>query len=399
MFLDLHVPTLVVAALSASFATSMLLLLAWLQNRTARALYYWGVANLVGTAAGILLFRQAQLPGIISIAAANAFMIFAYALSWSGTRVFEGRPPSITRVVAGPVLWLAACMIPAFYESAMARGVLASSLFAAYTMFTLGELWRGRKISRLASRWPTIILLGVHCGFHLSHAWLVARAGSDAAIAATNASIAGAAVFAVLIHVIAIIFLMIALTKETLELQQRQAAETDSLTGAMNRRAYFSQGAAALSDVCARNDYAGVLAFDLDKFKKINDRWGHAAGDLVLERFALHARRALGSEVMFARIGGEEFSALICGRDHASVFEIAENLRDAIEETMVLLDSGERLNITVSIGVAFAGGANGHKIENLLCQADQALYCAKHNGRNRIEVFAPGEDNPMRWAA
>ena len=399
MTLDLHVPTLVVAALSVSFATSMLLLLAWLQNRTARALYYWGVANLVGTAAGILLFRQGLLPDIVSIAAANAFLIFAYALSWSGTRVFEGRSPSITRVIAGPALWLGVCMVPAFYGSAMARGVLASSLLAAYTLLTLGELWRGRKANRLASRWPAIILLSVHCAFHIAHAWLIVRAGSSAAISAMNASIAGAAVFAVLIHVIAIIFLMIALTKEKLELQQRQAAETDSLTGAMNRRAYFENGAALLADVRAKHDYAGLLAFDLDKFKKINDRWGHAAGDMVLERFALHARRALGSDVLFARIGGEEFSALICGRDHASMFEIAENLRAAIEETMILLPSGERLSITVSIGASFASGANGHDIEGMLRQADQALYCAKHNGRNRVEVYAPEQAESLRWAA
>jgi len=399
LYSGLHIPTLVVATLSVSFATSMLLLLLWIQNPRAKSLYYWGAANLVATAAGIFIFRHLHLPEIVPVVFANSFMILAYGLFWSGTRVFEGRPASVTRVVAGPVIWLAACAIPAFYGSEAARTGLASALFVAYTLATIFELWRGRAESKLASRLPAMMLLGVHAAIHVLWSHHVFLTASTQDVVATGHSLMTSAVFAALIHVIAIIFLMIGLTKEKLELEQRRAAEADQLTSALNRRAFFDRASAVLSDLRGKNAYAAIIALDIDHFKSINDRFGHGGGDFVLEKFSSHARIALGSEVLFARLGGEEFSVLITGRDHASVFEITENLRAAIAETKIRLPSGAQLDITLSAGIAFAGEAAGYELESLLKLADTALYCAKHNGRDRIEVYMPDADAAVAMAA
>lgn len=162
------------------------------------------------------------------------------------------------------------------------------------------------------------------------------------------------------------------------------AADHDALTGALNRSAFLRRGQDLLER--ARREGCGVVAMmlDVDHFKSVNDRHGHAAGDAVLVAFAERMRTHLREDGLFGRFGGEEFAALLSGLDAPSALAVAERLRELACEP-ILLDDGRVLDITVSVGLAaLSPQARVDTPERLLSQADVALYRAKAMGRNRV---------------
>jgi diguanylate cyclase (GGDEF)-like protein len=127
-----------------------------------------------------------------------------------------------------------------------------------------------------------------------------------------------------------------------------------------------------------------IVVFDLDHFKRVNDTFGHAVGDLVLQRFGATARMVLRSNDIFGRIGGEEFAAALPDTDSEAAVAVAERIRLAFAETSQIV-AGFPIGATVSGGVATArsGGASLYELPE---SADQALYRAKAGGRNRTEL-------------
>jgi diguanylate cyclase (GGDEF)-like protein len=125
------------------------------------------------------------------------------------------------------------------------------------------------------------------------------------------------------------------------------------------------------------------MMLDIDHFKRINDRHGHAAGDNVLCEFSRTIREAIRPEDLFGRLGGEEFGLVLPDCSLEETTEIAERLRGCVEKIRLYLDSDEPLRITVSIGIAHDGQGLPAGLDKLLSHADQALYQAKRQGRNR----------------
>ena len=164
----------------------------------------------------------------------------------------------------------------------------------------------------------------------------------------------------------------------------RRASLTDVLTGWLNRRALHD---VATRDFrrCRRNGSAMFfITFDIDHFKPINDRYGHGVGDAAICHVtALSARVLRGNDALF-RIGGEEFAVLVVGEHAENVCVIAERLREAVVAAPLTVD-GKAISMTVSVGVA-ALDAHDRKWEEILRRADEALYHAKQNGRNRVSV-------------
>jgi diguanylate cyclase (GGDEF)-like protein len=193
--------------------------------------------------------------------------------------------------------------------------------------------------------------------------------------------------FEALLFTIAVAFILLAMAKERTELRHKTAALVDPLTGIANRRAFLEEVIALSKRQEAEHRPVAVLLADLDHFKSINDRFGHAAGDRVLQVFAAAASAKLGSYDLIGRLGGEEFAVALydAGRDKG--LAIAERIRLAFETAAADVD-GRPVGGTVSIGMAIAE-ANLFDIPALLAQADEALYCAKERGRNRTEVASP----------
>jgi diguanylate cyclase (GGDEF)-like protein/PAS domain S-box-containing protein len=169
------------------------------------------------------------------------------------------------------------------------------------------------------------------------------------------------------------------------EKELRRLATTDVLTELPNRRQFLAR----LMEEFVRvqrldNQRCSVLMLDLDHFKQINDKYGHAMGDAVLQHFARLIRKTVRSIDIAARVGGEEFAIILPGSDSATARTSAERLRDIVAKTP-LVQNGKTISVTVSIGAATMV-ASDSEADQTLIRADEALYRAKENGRNQVEM-------------
>ena len=169
-------------------------------------------------------------------------------------------------------------------------------------------------------------------------------------------------------------------------------AGTDSLTGIYNRRQFETLAVAELSRSLRYRRPLAILMIDVDFFKSVNDRFGHAVGDRTLQAVAAICRDAKRESDILARIGGEEFAMLLSDTPADSAVIVAERLRRQVGEWSTTVDS-EMLRVTVSIGIA--GATAGHDdVAALLRRADEALYLAKRAGRNQVamSLVEPSQD-------
>jgi diguanylate cyclase (GGDEF)-like protein len=174
----------------------------------------------------------------------------------------------------------------------------------------------------------------------------------------------------------------IALESARLHRLVEQQAITDELTHLANRRRFMEILELELSRAERFEGTVTIVLADLDDFKSVNDRFGHQVGDSVLRAFAEVLTEGVRGIDMAARLGGEEFAVLLPQTDMRGGMALAERLRVALAERGLDLPGGERLHVTASFGVAFYPGASS--VSDLLNSADQALYVAKREGKNRV---------------
>jgi two-component system cell cycle response regulator len=164
----------------------------------------------------------------------------------------------------------------------------------------------------------------------------------------------------------------------------RRLATRDPLTGMLNRRE-FNRILAEETERAARFGRTfSLVMLDLDHFKSVNDQYGHPAGDAVLVETANRILQGLRQVDRAARIGGEEIAILLVELGHEEAMEVANRHAEAIRGKPIVLEDGQELTVTASLGVA-TSPQNGATSETLIAAADKALYRAKHNGRNRVE--------------
>jgi diguanylate cyclase (GGDEF)-like protein len=173
------------------------------------------------------------------------------------------------------------------------------------------------------------------------------------------------------------------------EQQLRRLATTDELTGLGNRRHFVERAREAVAVARRYGQWCTLAVVDVDRFKRVNDRHGHQAGDQALIALAAVLKANLRATDLAARFGGDEFVALLPLTDPDAGKAAAERIRDAVRRQC---GSPE---LTVSIGIASVRG-EGASLEELLARADQALYDAKGVGRNRISVFRGSEEGQRR---
>lgn len=166
----------------------------------------------------------------------------------------------------------------------------------------------------------------------------------------------------------------------------REISLTDDLTGTANRRAFLAELAERLADYRVNGADCAVLIFDLDHFKRVNDTFGHAAGDQVLIEVVRRFQAGLSDDATLARIGGEEFGVVLPGLDLPEAKRLADVIRAAVARTPVEADAAA-IPVTLSIGATVLTPAD-RKVEAVLIRADQALYDAKGAGRNAVRAAA-----------
>ena len=169
------------------------------------------------------------------------------------------------------------------------------------------------------------------------------------------------------------------------QIRFRRMARHDDLTGIFNRQYFFEQAGHTLQRLQNSGSEACLMILDMDHFKRINDAYGHVAGDIVLKHVVQTCRRELRDSDVFGRLGGEEFGILMPGCSIPQGLEIGERVRRALAQSPVRIRDSETVTVTSSIGLA-CSRFQGHALKPLLIAADEALYSAKHAGRNQIMV-------------
>ncbi len=162
-----------------------------------------------------------------------------------------------------------------------------------------------------------------------------------------------------------------------------ESSTRDALTGAYNRRHFEDRLRAEIAFAVRHATDCGLLLLDLDHFKRINDTYGHPAGDEVLRHLTAIAGRTLRAEDVFARFGGEEFAVILRGSSTRGAGRLAERLRDALSQQSANHE-GRQIPVTLSAGCAALSCCTKPSPEDLVAVADRRLYSAKQAGRNRV---------------
>ncbi|MEJ8571467.1 GGDEF domain-containing protein [Microbaculum marinum] len=390
MTLDLS--TLTAAGALVALVTGLLLALAWLQFRGGRAALLLGASHLLTAGAVLLLAFGAQQP-FLTFLAQPAFVLAAF-LALSAVMAFEHRESrlAVSLCAASGVAVLFALRAGGA-ELALIRviqlAIVAGAFFAA-----AGYMWRGRG-EYLIARIPMTAVLLLHA--------LMITVGltEDLLDAALPSGIPSFSKWYGLIYIESMIYLigsalfMVALLKERGEARHRLEAMTDPLTGLPNRRAFLASCTRTLAHQTRDSLPCSLIAIDLDRFKAVNDTFGHGVGDAVLQVFADAAQQTLRPLDIIGRIGGEEFAVLLPGTHGRQALVIAERIRSEFSSSARRVN-GFEVKATLSAGVAVV--VRRRPLAEAMEMADAALYRAKLNGRDCV-VLDDTEQRPQLLGA
>lgn len=327
-----------------------------------------------------VLFR-ADLPGVFGAALSNLVFLGGYLLILNSVASLSGRHYRIRSVGLLVVMALIWAVAGARYQDLVWKYVSAFPI-ALVSGLTAWELWRCDSLKVFKTRHIAVAAAGIHALIYLGRAfilpWWVAAHGPSVQLLASNITMYEGVLYSVILPMT-----LIKLIREETLSRLVLESQTDYLTRLGNRRWFFEQGARVIDSAAGRGRVA-VLAFDLDQFKSINDRHGHQAGDQVLKAFARIVRDVMGPKAILARIGGEEFAALLVGQDAGRAQALGESAARRFAETIAHPVDGIGIRATVSIGLAQFDG-DAPPLADALARADQALYQAKALGGNRLE--------------
>ncbi|MGV7210753.1 GGDEF domain-containing protein [Oxalobacteraceae bacterium A2-2] len=376
--------TLVVTSGLASAIMAVTMLLLYRASSRAACLLDWSAAgtlflasNAVAFVAGVTDFKHPAMPAL-----GNAFYIGGHFMIAAGLRRHLGLRPRhalLAALLAGvPLLHL----LPFTQSSVLHRLLLLTPLIAACNAHVVWCIWRLPPGEAKPSYLPLMLVEGAFMLQLVVRALWIALAGGQLTYMGNQLSQTIGSL-SVLVFLSAGVMSCALIVMRQQELALRRAALRDSLTGWYNRRALQEQARRAFQRFSRGGTAPAFIVFDIDYFKRINDRHGHAVGDAAI----VHATRVAGCSLRgydaLFRTGGEEFAVLVEDTGAPACRQMAERLRAAIAAEPLQAE-GHEVGLTVSVGLALA--EPGEDWEALLRRADQALYLAKQSGRNRVCV-------------
>jgi len=386
--MHLDMLTISAASVTVTAVLGIVLVFTWAREHESVFVGWWGLALLLQSAGVVVAGAAAFQNDADLVTIGTAAMVLSDGIKWQASRQFAGRSINAAWTLVGPVGFLLIAH-SGYLQNFDDRLFVACTLSAIYNFAAAFELSHANG-ERLASRWPAVTLLIVSGFSFLSWLPLNLIKPMHEAFAVFTSSWFPTLILLTLLLRIALAFIVLSMAKERQELEQRVDALTDPLTGLPNRRALFEVADAIGQERGILGGPISVLIFDLDRFKQTNDRFGHAFGDGVLKLFATKAAEHLNGHSIVARLGGEEFAAILPGADPASAVASAEAVRRAFAKSAAFVD-GLPLGATVSVGAA--SDLDLHSDLNALFRrADAALYVAKRGGRDRVEFLAPEDD-------
>jgi diguanylate cyclase (GGDEF)-like protein len=339
----------------------------------------WFGGNLALGSALIVFMFGLSLPALLVIALPNLLLVLGFGLRWKASRQFAGRAAPSSFLWAPSVLLLAVCFSPWFFGSYQPVFILANTLLAAYAAMIVFEFWRDRE-DGLRSRYGLILVYGLVGVSFAARAVQGMFFGSGMPVANPDDFRLQIHLAVGLVHTTASGAFALSIAYERNARELRKTAMSDELTGLPNRRAFVAR----LRDEIGSGDETefAVTVFDVDHFKQINDEHGHGGGDEALRACARTFLAALPENAFFARIGGEEFGAILPGLSEEESCGVADRLRRAVKDASIAYD-GRRIAITVSAGICHTGSVP-RNFDAIMRSADARLYEAKNAGRDRV---------------
>jgi diguanylate cyclase (GGDEF)-like protein len=368
--------------------SGIFLLVVWWQYRREWSALWWSIGNCLLGGGIILAALHGELPFLLANVLGPLFLNLSAPCAFIAAKVFDRGSIARYRMTGFVVAWVAAVGLTGALASERMAAALGAGTAACIYLAAVRSLWVGRG-EALRGRMP---LIGIVTTYAVSLFVLVPQfvlADNFAPIAAVGWL--GVIEFVGLVYSVGVTLFLTMMLGSRSEKRYLTAALTDPLTGLPNRRAFMDRAQRVLDRRGRDGHPVALLAFDLDRFKSINDTFGHAAGDKVLRIFADVLSASLRPTNVIARIGGEEFVAVLGGADGQAAVAIANRVREALEAVAQFVD-GQRIGATVSVGIAVTDGLESTVVD-MMQEADAALYRAKDEGRNRV-VLAHASPGP-----
>ncbi|GHD18800.1 diguanylate cyclase [Tianweitania populi] len=376
MLLDQY--SLLVAIGFSGAALSVTLLLSWITARSDRFLLTWSAAMAL-LVVGVILFGLLDHDYDPAVQCASfVFLILGFVLVYAGGRQFR-----VSRVFWGRIAMLGIIMVlptlVAFAPGLSGLATIVADVAIAILLVMSGaQSWAGRAEAPLPMAINAVLYLATAASFLLCCVPLIAEGQLVLTTRPSNWAEDLNSIMAI-IGITGIGAISLALNQTRIARRHQYASMTDPLTGLLNRRALF--------DRLGNRDVqpgTAIIVLDLDHFKAVNDRHGHACGDLVLEHFATLLRDHIAASDLAARIGGEEFCIVMPHTSARLASRLAESIRRGLNAQPIRTPDCD-IAATVSIGVALCAGTP-ERFEALLERADRACYGAKNEGRNRVQT-------------
>lgn len=382
MFLDTN--TLLVAVACTSLFSAVLLIGIYRINSAEPAILHWGLGNALFGIGAVLSAMQSRLDPAFSLVLPNLLQAAGSMLLVAGLLRFLRlgvRPGLLAAAVA---LQFAIHVYFVYAEPVLWPRLVNTSLFMA-----LLALWPLILLQRLntAEHSYSVAIPFLRLGFALQCIayvlWCVyaLRVQPPGPFVNTSAPSASTAMLQILCTSFIVNISFVLLVMERIHLLLRHRAAIDELTAVFNRRAFNQIAEAELARADRSHIWPALLVLDLDHFKSVNDRFGHTAGDEVLRRFGALIKSCTRAGDIVARMGGEEFAALLPATDLARATSVAERIRTALEAEVFVVN-GQRFQVTTSIGLTIILPQD--TLHSAFVRADAALYAAKDLGRNRV---------------
>ncbi|MFK3778449.1 diguanylate cyclase [Agrobacterium sp. NPDC089420] len=370
----------------------------WLHRPSRRHNLYFA-AGFVATGVGtVMVALRGDIPAFLSIEVGNTLALSAFGFWLAGLLSFEQR--RLGGWIAIPaLLWVAGMFIAPVRESMASRILLYHGCAAVgYVMLASVVLANGRRASLSRKALAVTFVLQALFGAVVAFVVIPSDMTSPKAIALTSPlAFSGILGFTIIIMISARIIM------DDSEKRLQRLAMTDHLTGVLNRRGLLEEFEHVKKRSPASSRYVALVLFDIDHFKKINDKYGHQSGDAVLVHFCNLAQKAIGDRGLFVRMGGEEFALVAEVESPSSTVALAEAIRGNLRLSKITA-RGEPIEVTTSVGISEAMIKDAD-LNTMMTEADRALYAAKKAGRNRtvihvnsanVVVPAPDRDeNPM----
>lgn len=386
--------TMFVALVASTTAAVFLLFWCYALNRDEKSLLWLGLGFFLSSTSNAFLIVRESIPEWLLVDVGGTLLLLGIASIWVAARTFNGQRILPWVMLAGPLVWLALCRVPAVYQNYDARLVALSLLAALYYFIAAAAFFRR---DGLFNRFALAVALGIHGVLVLGRIPFVITDDGEGMASFTSTPWFGVATLEAAIFIQVFAFLMVSLIKERVENRLRTAALTDALTGLANRRAFFEWGDAAIARGARTGSPVSTIVFDLDRFKEINDRFGHPVGDAVIQTFAAAARNRLRAGDFVARLGGEEFAVALPDTTGAEACLVALQINQAFEAAVAAMAPGG-LSGSACAGVAQTP-ETACTLEDLITAADRALYEAKDLGRGQVRLSEAPLPRPRVRAA